>query len=80
MGKMDIDATPVVVGGETFEISSRSVQGPLVEITSCVGGDVATGWGVICRRTDRKNTENTHQNAFLHPVPLWIALMCTNYE
>lgn len=50
MGKMDIDATPVVVGGETFEISPRSVQGPLVEITSCVGLGLFAGLSLLLRK------------------------------
>ena len=48
MGKMDVDVTPVVVGGEALEISPRSVQGPLVELTSCVGAaDVVGIQGVL---------------------------------
>lgn len=37
MGKMDPAVTSVVVDGETFQISQRSVQGRLVETTSVLG-------------------------------------------
>jgi len=51
MGKTD---APVVVEGETFEISQKSVRGRLIEITSFLSLGLLTGLGLLFRKVHQE--------------------------